>query len=75
MAHKRVLEATNAGHYFADCSCGWAGGVHRDRAQAIIAWQAHRDGTPRVEPVRPVVNFEAFVARPYPDASAPIDRR
>jgi len=52
---KRELEATNGGHYFAECRCGWSGGVHRDRAQAIIARQAHRDGTERVQPVLPTL--------------------
>jgi len=53
----RILEATNAGHYFADCGCGWSGGVHDRRAKAAAAWAAHRDGLPRVEPVKPIVQF------------------
>lgn len=43
-------EATNAGHYFADCRCGWSGGVYPSRTDAVMAWSAHRDG--RVVPQR-----------------------
>lgn len=54
-AHRKVLERTNGGNYFADCTCGWQGGVHRDRAAATRAHAAHLNGGERVEPVRPVL--------------------
>jgi hypothetical protein len=54
---KRILEATNAGHYFADCECGWSGGVHFGRIQASKAWEAHRSGLTPIPPVMPVVRF------------------
>jgi hypothetical protein len=54
---KRLIEATNAGHYFAECACGWRGGVHLGRTRAVDAWLAHRDGLAPVEPVRPLVLF------------------
>ena len=57
MSHKRLLERTNHGCYFADCACGWAGGVHQSRLEAMVAWAAHRDGTEPVEPLRPIVQF------------------
>jgi hypothetical protein len=67
VSHKRLLEATNYGHYFADCACGWSGGVHNGRARAIAAWQAHRDGAAPIEPVRPTI---VFGGRPYGQASS-----
>ena len=42
--HARKLERTNHGCYFADCRCGWSGGVYRDRAAAIDAHTAHTRG-------------------------------
>lgn len=39
--HQFKPEATNAGHYFADCLCGWAGGVFTSKANAKEAWQRH----------------------------------
>lgn len=51
--HKALLEATNAGHYFADCTCGWSGGVYYGRANARQAHSAHKDGLevpPHVQP-------------------------
>lgn len=55
ITHRFKPEATNGGHYFADCSCGWTGGVYRSRAAAKLAHAAHRDGTPPPPPVRPAV--------------------
>lgn len=55
--HKRLLERTNAGHYFSECRCGWSGGVHPDRYTANVAWEAHRDGLNPVAPVPTIVLF------------------
>jgi len=60
---RRILEATNAGHYFADCGCGWGGGVHASWAQAASAWRAHRDGRTPIEPVKAVLLVEARAAQ------------
>jgi hypothetical protein len=54
---KRILEATNAGHYFADCECGWSGGVHHNRTRANDAWAAHVNGHPPVVPVKATLTF------------------
>lgn len=43
-SHKARPEATNNGHYFADCSCGWSGGVYYGRTRAVEAVKAHREG-------------------------------
>ena len=67
LRHRRLLEATIHGHYFADCTCGWSGGVHDGRARATAAWQAHRDGTASIEPVRPTV---VFAERPHGQAAS-----
>lgn len=53
--HKFKPEATNAGHYFSDCSCGWSGGVYPSRTDAKEAWRAHVDVTTPPEPVKPVL--------------------
>lgn len=39
--HKRLLEATNHGHYFADCGCGASLGVYPSRSSAAAAHTAH----------------------------------
>lgn len=51
--HKFKPETTNGGACFADCACGWTGGVHPSRPRAREAWAAHRDGGERVEPINP----------------------
>lgn len=51
--HKFKPETTNGGCCFADCSCGWSGGVYENRAVAKIAWEAHRDGGTPPVPLRP----------------------
>lgn len=55
--HKRLLERTNGGCYFAECRCGWSGGVHPDRYFANRAWEAHRDGGEPPAPIPTVVLF------------------
>ena len=42
--HARKLERTNHGCYFAECGCGWSGGVYRDRSTAVDAQAAHTRG-------------------------------
>lgn len=56
-AHKFKPETTNGGNCFADCSCGWSGGVHPTRQRAKDAWNAHVNGGPPVEPLRPELLF------------------
>mgnify|MGYP003388616262 CR=1 FL=1 len=55
--HRRELEATNAGHCFADCSCGWRGGVYPSRRDAAYAHVAHVEGSRPPQPVKPVFMF------------------
>lgn len=56
MGCKPILEPTNAGHYFSECSCGWSGGVYRNRTEARSAWHAHvGQESIKVEPVKPVI--------------------
>ena len=50
--HRAMIEATNAGHYFADCSCGWSGGVYYGRTVAREAHAAHVMGGPGPRPVQ-----------------------
>lgn len=51
--HRSITEATNAGHYFSDCSCGWSGGVYPSRHDARYAWNAHTTGQTVPENVKP----------------------
>ena len=51
--HRFEPERTNGGCYFADCSCGWAGGVYPTRADAKRAHIAHVMGRPMPEPLKP----------------------
>ena len=53
--HAFKPETTNGGACFADCSCGWAGGVHATRLIARQAWQAHQAGGDPVAPIPTVV--------------------
>lgn len=50
--HKAKPEATNGGHYFADCTCGWSGGVYYGRSAAVNAVHAHRAGLKGPENVK-----------------------
>lgn len=56
-AHKFAPEVTNGGNVFADCTCGWSGGVYSYRAVAREAWIAHTSGLPIPEAgkVKPVI--------------------
>lgn len=56
-AHRFKPETTNAGNCFADCACGWLGGVHRSRSLAKAAWQNHIDGGLRIQPITTTVVF------------------
>lgn len=53
--HKKILEATNGGNYFADCSCGSNLGVYRSRAIAIKAHAAHLSGLDGPAKVKPII--------------------
>ena len=55
--HKRLLEATNDGHYFADCGCGASLGVYRSRTLASAAHTAHVEGREPQGKVRPVIHL------------------
>ena len=55
--HKRSLEATNDGHYFADCGCGETLGVYSSRDAAAAAHTAHIEGREPQGRVKPVVQF------------------
>lgn len=44
--HRFKPERTNGGAYFCDCSCGWSGGVCRDRWSAQVMHDAHAHGLP-----------------------------
>lgn len=50
-------ETTNGGHCFADCSCGWSGGVYVNRTAAGLAWRAHVICHTPLPPLAPVVLF------------------
>ena len=51
--HKFEAERTNHGCYFADCSCGWSGGVFPSHGDAKRAHTAHVTGGPIPEPLKP----------------------
>lgn len=55
MKHTAVLEGTNGGACFAECTCGWSGGVRPDRSAARAAHRAHVEGRDPGEPIRPTV--------------------
>ena len=59
--HRRMLERTNHGCYFSECSCGWSGGVYPHRTAAIIAHESHVSGG---EPVAPIPTVVIFGDRP-----------
>ena len=43
--HERVLESTNAGHYFSECSCGGSFGVFPSRKEAAAIHAVHAAGS------------------------------
>jgi len=53
--HRRSLEATNDGHYFADCGCGESLGVYPSRAAASAAHLAHTEGRDPQGKVAPII--------------------
>ena len=53
--HKRLLEATNNGHYFADCGCGASLGVYRSRNLASAAHGDHIEGREPHGRARPII--------------------
>ena len=53
--HKFEAERTNHGCYFADCSCGWSGGVFPSRGDAKLAHTAHVTGSTIPDPIRPAL--------------------
>lgn len=44
--HRFKPERTNGGAYFCDCSCGWSGGVCRDKRSAQVMHDVHAHGLP-----------------------------